>query len=323
MDRILAHLHVTSPSPQVSFDGVEQESDSVPESGPSRSIQFSLGGDEEEPSVPAELVAAGITPIHIWQQLLPSPPPATQQRPEDQRQNNPHWDRTEEYPFKYGRLQAHGERVRQWIESPESPGCYINPSTLSIEDFEANNCYLLAPRLHAVDEDFADQISDLGFELGRTHWSFQIRAPDFAWLGDTGPGVIIMKSVDRASQDAYPISEIARALYMRDFDIDTLQHVFFQNVQNVETVPFVRRALYTEENNLSWPRKAPQTWAYGTPEYDGFLGSRIGKIVGYLVLGAYPRGTRRIIQIVTWAADPENHNRRIQIRFDIDFVPTA
>lgn len=29
MDRILAHLHVTSPSPQVSFDGVEQESDSV------------------------------------------------------------------------------------------------------------------------------------------------------------------------------------------------------------------------------------------------------------------------------------------------------
>ncbi|KAJ5749515.1 hypothetical protein N7533_006543 [Penicillium manginii] len=237
--------------------------------------------------------------------------------------NNPHWDRTEEYLFKYGRLQAHGERVRQWIESPESPGCYINPSTLSIEDFEANNCYLLAPRLHAVDEDFADQISDLGFELGRTHWSFQIRAPDFAWLGDTGPGVIIMKSVDRASQDAYPISEIARALYMRDFDIDTLQHVFFQNVQNVETVPFVRRALYTEENNLSWPRKAPQTWAYGTPEYDGFLGSRIGKIVGYLVLGAYPRGTRRIIQIVTWAADPENHNRRIQIRFDIDFVPTA
>lgn len=110
---------------------------------------------------------------------------------------------------------------------------------------------------------------------------------------------------------------------MRDFHIDTLRHVFFENVQNLETAPFVRRALYTEENNLSWPRKSPQTWEYGTPEYDGLLGSRLGKIVGYLVLGAFPRGTRRITQIVTWAADPENHDRRLQIRFDIDDVPTA
>lgn len=42
-------------------------------------------------------------------------------------------------------------------------------------------------------------------------------------------------------------------------------------------------------------------------------------MVAYLVLGAFPRGTRRIAQIVTWYAESEGQCLGdLQMRFDIE-----
>ncbi|KAJ5988540.1 hypothetical protein N7481_003750 [Penicillium waksmanii] len=147
------------------------------------------------------------------------------------------WNPTAEYPLPYGRLQAHGGLRRQWIDDPEAPDCPINPSTLTMQQVEANFPYALPPRRNVMGEDFADQ-----------------------------------------------------ALYTRNFEMHTLRHVYVQHVVNAETNPFVRRGLYTEKTRprLAWPKQEPETWDYRTPEYDGLLGSRIGKVVAYLVLGAFP-----------------------------------
>ncbi|KAJ5110078.1 hypothetical protein N7532_002723 [Penicillium argentinense] len=56
-------------------------------------------------------------------------------------------------------------------------------------------------------------------------------------------------------------------------------------------------------------------WGYGTPGYDALLGTRMGKVAVYLVLGVYPRGTCRIARVVTW-----EHNLEANLRFDIEAV---
>jgi hypothetical protein len=151
-----------------------------------------------------------------------------------------------------------------------------------------------------------------------------MRTRDFIWLGDTDPGTITIIAIRReVNSNAYQISRLSQAFYTRDFERDTLRHGFVQNVLNKETASCARMAIYIEKNKLAWPQLASQTWEYGSPEYDALLGSRIGKVIGYLVLGAYSHGTRRIARIVTWSADPLNYDFRLQFRFDIETFPTA
>jgi hypothetical protein len=238
------------------------------------------------------------------------------------------WYPTTEYPLPYGKLQAEGQLRRQWIDNPEAPGCPINPSTLTNQELVARNPYILPPMLEAMDEDFADPwlVGNLGLTPGQVYWRLQIRARDFFWFGDTGPGVIVLKSIFRNRRsNTYQLSAITQALYTRNFEMDTLRYVFVQHVINEETAPFVKRALYTENTRpgLAWPKREPEIWDHNTPEYDGILGSRIGKVIAYLVLGAFPRGTRRITRIATWAANPQSYDNRLQIRFDIEPVPAA
>lgn len=285
-------------------------------------------------STPVIVPLAGpstITPPFMWQQLpgfpvaAAAPPPSSGPLQAMAITPDP-WIPNAEYPLPYGRLQAHGELRRQWIDDPAAPNCPINPSTLTIQQVEANFPYVLPPRCNVMCEDFADQAKDLGIAPGPVYWSLQIRAPNFIWIGDTGPGVIVICAIRRTrNSNAYQISELTQALYTRNFNMNTLRHVFVQQVVNAETNPFVRRGLYTGNTRpgLTWPKQKPETWDYDTPEYDGLLGSRIGKLIAYLVLGAFPRGTRRITRIVTWTADPLNHDRRLHIRFDIEPVPTA
>lgn len=78
-------------------------------------------------------------------------------------------------------------------------------------------------------------------------------------------------------------------------------------VINPETVGFIQTQLYSEDNGLIWAvfksdvdLEDPETWAHGTPEYDALLGTRIGKLISYIVLGGFERGSFRIAQVVTW-----------------------
>lgn len=70
---------------------------------------------------------------------------------------------------------------------------------------------------------------------------------------------------------------------------------------------------------MTWPDSGEQTWdfARNTKSFDMLLGTRFGKVVSYLVLRAFQRGTRRIARVVTRPASGEN---QVHKRFDIESV---
>jgi hypothetical protein len=259
---------------------------------------------------------------------LESSPSESQPEPTPAKKTIEPWAQTDEFPFPYGRLQLHGQQRREWIENPQAPDCPINPTTLTIQQLETEHHYSLPPVLTTIDPDFAQQVLDLGLSADPVYWSLHMRTNDFTFYGECGPGVLVIKFIHRRrGSNTYQQSELAQAFYTRNFEMNTLRHVFVQHIINEETAPFVKDLLYSENNinrrGLSWPASVPQVWDYGTPEYDGLIGSRIGKFVAYLVLSAFLRGTRRIARIDTWASKTEIWDHRLHIRFDIELVGTA
>ncbi|KAJ5107646.1 hypothetical protein N7456_004321 [Penicillium angulare] len=72
--------------------------------------------------------------------------------------------------------------------------------------------------------------------------------------------------------------------------LDTLRHVLVQGVMNTQTVAALERCTGKNEGLFD-------SFERGSPEYQELLGTRIGRMVAYLVLGAFPRGTRKISRI--------------------------
>ncbi|CAI7592911.1 unnamed protein product [Penicillium manginii] len=297
--------------PPLSSKGEEEEEE---EEGVEEVIQSSSSTGVAPPPGPPELPAfftqttVGIPLMYQSLPMLPleSSPSEPQPEPTPAKKNIEPWAQTDEFPFPYGRLQLHGQQRREWIENPQVPGCPINPTTLTIQQLETEHHYSLPPVLTTIDPDFAQQVLDLGLSADPVYWSLHMRTNDFTFHGECGP---------------------TQAFYTRNFEMNTLRHVFVQHIINEETAPFVKDLLYSENNinrrGLSWPASVPQVWDYGTPEYDGLIGSRIGKFVAYLVLSAFLRGTRRIARIETWASVTEIWDHRLHIRFDIELVGTA
>ncbi|KAJ5512686.1 hypothetical protein N7463_002238 [Penicillium fimorum] len=113
-------------------------------------------------------------------------------------------------------------------------------------------------------------------------------------------------------------SQIAQAHYQGFFDIDSLKYVFRMTVVNEETHTFVDKVLYPRYGFELVGDSQMRAWLYDTDDYREIMGTPLGKAVGALVLGAFPRGTRRIIQILTWQYDGD-----LQMRFDISRVSLA
>ncbi|KAJ5167133.1 uncharacterized protein N7482_005914 [Penicillium canariense] len=274
---------------------------------------------------------------------LPAPrQPCDQLQPEPEPEPEPKNDTDEERRIllrkgertaRYGRFQDEGEERRRWIADPGEPDCFIPRSTLTFTDIWArysrlvsypeNPCYEIQGSFEALGlppESRLENVSPYRY--------FNLESPFVHWMGYTGPGMVLLADIGRVQvgvdatwerrRRVPPISAISQAFYERDFPIHTLRYVFVACVINENTLGFLSKQLYTQPTlNLSWPDQTPRSWIYGTPEYDGLLGTRIGKLVAYLVLGAFARGTRRISQIVT----KSNHGGESAcMRFDIETI---
>ncbi|KAJ5331369.1 hypothetical protein N7476_001152 [Penicillium atrosanguineum] len=149
-----------------------------------------------------------------------------------------------------------------------------------------------------------------------------------AWIGPTVCHVDQLCNPERnrsvrLEEDRPPMSQIIQAMYEKFFPISSLRYVFVTEVVNARTFHFIKRTLYPE-NNMEWPsrmvrRYIPSTWDFGTPEYDALIGTPIGRTISYLVLQAYPRGTHRIVRVVTWPCSPI----AAHMRFDIEAIDGA
>ncbi|KAJ6121387.1 hypothetical protein N7512_003852 [Penicillium capsulatum] len=192
--------------------------------------------------------------------------------------------------------QQRGQIVQDWLTYPTEP-CPIPRSTLIFQDLSASPVYVaegghdgvLPP---AYDVNYPRDVGAVDESHFRRYIVEQDN-PHQEWFGITAPGVLIIEDIKRQKtkppRTDLSMSEISMAVYTDRFDASTLRYVIYANVNNKETL-FVGRCLY----EMRRPSTDIQVWEYGSPEYQKFLGSRLGKLTAYMLLGTFERGTRRI-----------------------------
>lgn len=238
----------------------------------------------------------------------------------------------EDDPFlsdlKYNKFQDIGAQRQRWIEDADAPDCPITNTTLTFADL-VRDWEFPEPTPENLDIALKDQVMALGLPNefativeNSVYREFSaISIPDFVWNGIAGPGVISIDEIYRESQSTCPrIAYMTKAIYEYNFPLEGLRYIFLTSIVNKNTERFMRTRLYVEGNELAWPAASakasehlPLTWESGTPEYEGLLGTKLGKVVAYFVLSAYPRGTRRIARIVSWPLP-------VCLRFDIEDI---
>ncbi|KAJ5794279.1 hypothetical protein N7457_000878 [Penicillium paradoxum] len=227
---------------------------------------------------------------------------------------------------RYGDLQDEGAVRQQWIEDPTDNTCHIRPTGLTVQDLQDTNWYIQTHK-KSIPFTVADDAVALGYSdqqiypqtLARKTGQGAVGRPGKENIYDVlvGKGVIIAEAMFR--RDGPQFSEIAKAFLQEVAEPQSLRHFYVCDIINYKTRRFVHRTLYSSRNNLEWPSRcgSPLIWQYNTPEYQGILGTPIGKSAAYLVLEIFPRGTHYIARIVTW-----NCACLLQMRFDIEPIPT-
>lgn len=222
-----------------------------------------------------------------------------------------------------------GTKIHRWIEDPRVRGCFVPRIYLKLTDISQRGWSI---RQFAVSfpSSFLHDAITLGIPVtgsvsGNSDCSgigikleFQMTShnyPSHRLEGTIARSVIFITLIERVLGAPPPwISELIKVAYENEFPLDTLRHIFLNIVINEDTKHLIKTLLYTSERGLSWPDDERRIWEYPTPEYHAILGTRIGKVVGYFVLGAFTRGTRRVSRIVSWAGVLET----ITLRFDLE-----
>ncbi|CAI7618488.1 unnamed protein product [Penicillium viridicatum] len=201
---------------------------------------------------------------------------------------------------------AVGEEVQQWMNDPNNPDCDIRRTDLtwralhSSPEWILHNQSMLLPEMHmnwmrkiGLSED-----SDLHLHPESVYRQIELKnfTTGTTWIGRTGPGVIFLELLQRNRDSGDPfMSELTKAAYQRDFDLDTLSYVCVVNIENNDTREYIEEHIYRPEVNI------------------GDQGTEFGKMVSYFILGAYGQGVKHITQIHVFRAD-----NAYQIQFKIE-----
>ncbi|KAJ5723165.1 hypothetical protein N7488_001200 [Penicillium malachiteum] len=212
-----------------------------------------------------------------------------------------------------GWLHQRGTQIVGWMEDPNLPGCPVQRSTLTLAQIQANTDAVFTRFGTPPSGSFSDYESYADDPHNCVAWSIWFGLD--SWAGMTASGVIIMANISRSEDLQQPFtSDIALALYANQFGTTTsLRHIFFDGVVNSQTRSFISQHLYTNQFDPDI-----RDWNYGSEGYFQLLGTRIGRVAAYTVLGAFPRGTHRISRIVT---DVEPGALSVDMRFDIEAIP--
>ncbi|CAG8215080.1 unnamed protein product [Penicillium olsonii] len=220
--------------------------------------------------------------------------------------------------------QSTGQQIRKWIQSANEPGCTVSRITLTLDTLPPHRTdWDINSEAEHLDPEHYKWLEHVGIpttadRLSRTsaYWGTIVMKSEGAltsWTGMTGPSVIFINKVERArnSNDPY-MSELTHAVYTKDFKIEGLKHIWVTDIQNDDTALFVNKHVYAPGTELQYPRDAVITWDPSYPHFDALLGTPMGKIVGYFILGAFGQGMRRISHISVFRSFGAP-----QLRFDI------
>lgn len=218
-------------------------------------------------------------------------------------------------------LRYRGAQISRWIDDPSEPGCPVPRNSVNFDQLERNAEFLGRSQLQISSDAIEfNLLLPPQTELRRSQMDYSFWTMKYdqdTFHGFTAPGLVALQAINRPiledsepSQAPHP-SEIALALYDHDIGgIESLRYVFALCVVNVQTQHLLMHDIYP-----SWPRTAPDIWEYGSQQYEEIIGTRIGRTVGYLMLGGFARGSRRIARIVVFCVDST-----LQIRFDIEAI---
>ena len=241
---------------------------------------------------------------------------------------------TDPNSYYYGIHQMHGALRQRWLDDPNAPHCTVQGPELDFAGLINNpnpreRWIVSSTRWGAAPGMQMNEVRNLGLPTGDNDYRHvRIQKPGVhptrgtgqnEYLHYNGRGVIFAVHVERFSGPHW--SQIALAQYTFDFPIDTLRYIFIQNVINDDTKLFFYNVLYAQRNVLPFDTmrntsaEIPVAWIFGTPEYQGILGTTFGKGVCALLISAFPRGTHRIARILSWK------HTLLQLRFDIEETP--
>jgi hypothetical protein len=217
-----------------------------------------------------------------------------------------------------------GAQYQEWIAGRNTTACPIQRSRLTWEDLvhpqiEEHSFEVHLNEFRSTPEEAAG-IQSTGLSTGNNwryvflrRYGYWDRGREEGWTvyqHRTGRGAIFAENITRRFGPYW--AQVAQAQYQLDNPIDTLRYVYFINVQNLYTWPYVELCLYPRYDLPWYDDPRPKCWYHGTREYQELLGTKLGRGVARLVLGAWPRGTHRIESIHTWTVEGD-----LQMRFDI------
>ncbi|CDM30256.1 hypothetical protein PROQFM164_S02g000405 [Penicillium roqueforti FM164] len=223
-----------------------------------------------------------------------------------------------------------GAAYQAWIANPTLGGCHCGQARQTLFDLFNNSNKrerFTCPVNHFDDppKSIRDDLKNLGLPITNKKYRFT-RLFHYGYNKDGdkketqyqhsfAKGALIAECIYRYTGPHW--SNVAIAQYSFDHPIDTLKYIYFTNIVNEETLPYVQEILYPR-HDLDWPtrdRLESHAWEYGTEEYRELLGTQLGKAAACVVLGAWERGTRRIARIHTIGREYEIH-----LRFDIEAI---
>lgn len=241
----------------------------------------------------------------------------------------------------YGDLQLRGEMRQSWMEKPTSTReqeCPIPKSNLKLDDLKEVHGFVVTDEgvpyvtgeLEDTTEDYMLIKAPKSSEWRRVYRvkvdhdvkdSEDSKDYEFALFeGHISRGIIFIESVYRRPgagvEAGPPCSQIAQAAYEATYPIESLKHIIVADVVNKLTKRFIK-SLYAEEAGIMWKDEELFEWKYDTPKFKAILGTKIGSIAAYIVLGSFAPGTHHIARIKTTF----NYNT-LYMRFDIEPIRT-
>ncbi|KAJ5485467.1 hypothetical protein N7539_005455 [Penicillium diatomitis] len=211
--------------------------------------------------------------------------------------------------------QETGARLQQMIEDPQIR-CSVLPSLLTLSSLAMDDWVIHRNHNELQPHGFfcgnvssALDIPRYGYSLVDFHqYDWPTNGISNLWRGRVAPGVMFIENIERRGRTGPWSSQLMQVAYETVAEISTLRTIFVANVVNRNTVPAAEWVLSFEQ---------VQVCEFDTPEYQLLLGTRIGRVIAYFVLGAYGQGIRRISRIQIWWHTREEH---LQMRFDLEDI---
>lgn len=220
-------------------------------------------------------------------------------------------------PLTYEKLQEDGAHLEQAMEDP-SVATRVRRNTMTLDDLEMSPeswdvkveqtprlayCYRDSDvaNLELPEGDYTRFVIDC--------WNRETNSYlGTTWEGRAKESVLFIECIVRNGFGPYA-SELGIMAYERVAPLTTLKIIFVANVMNNET---------RHPSRAIWYGPELKVFQQGDADFQALLGTGIGKVVAYTILGAFGQGVKKVSAISLWYVGQRQDT--LQMRFDIEDV---